>query len=259
MKQPDHNKVLFEAVSGIDPGLIDEAMEPQRLRKPLGRRIIRFVAAAAAVLAVFTGSFFAWLSYDGDLVMTPGAAGIGSYNISDDQQLVYQPMNENESILFPTTYYDFVNIVPGMPFSFYFESDTPLTLSITVNSGGFEDWIVNIDKEGNLHGKESMGILGREFTIENNRTIYWHPLYSIDCSTLGQPEKTDHIYLEVILRSESHIVGYCVIEIQATNPEGSIYSATVLQSAYYPPQNGKFQEVSEAFIRKKILQAKILK
>ena len=55
---------------------------------------------------------------------------------------------------------------------------------------------------------------------------------------------------------EDHIVGYCLVKVVIEHPGGK-YRAELLSATYYPPQNGKYQNITMSHIRKQILTAKV--
>ena len=176
------------------------------------------IAIAAAVCIVLIGLFFAWLCID----FHP-----------------HESLEEMGAVSFPEESGDGFSSVPGYPFTFSIEEDIPAQWAINVNSGR----LIDQNKTGNL---------GRECTISNDQRIYWSQFeYLSDVI-----EEKNHIYIEAILYAESHIVGYCVIELHVID-YGGLSRAEILDSAYYPPQDGEYQNITMAHIRKQILKAKI--
>lgn len=185
------------------------------------RKILKYILIVTAVCIALTGIFFAWLCID----FHP-----------------HKSLEEMGAVSFPVEGYSGMasNLI-GHPFTFSLEEDIPLKWAVKVDSGSFL-----IDRYDHYYDK-------REYVIDNGQKIYWNQ-HSAPSFTI---EKTDQIYIEAILYAESHIVGYCVIELHVITYGGSS-KAEILDSAYYPPQDGEYQNITMAHIRKQILKAKIL-
>ena len=194
-------------------------MDPQENGGFALRKRWKPIAIAVAVCIVLIGLFFAWLCID----LHP-----------------HKSLEKSGSVSFPAEAYSgMASNYLGHPFPFFLEEDIPLQWDVQVNSGSF------LMDHSDDYKK-------REYVLDNGQTICWNQLGGPSLTI----EKTDQIYIEAILYGESHIVGYCVIELQVLTYGGSS-KAEILDSAYYPLQNGKYQNITMAHIRKQILKAKI--
>ena len=183
------------------------------------RKTLKYVLIVTAVFVVLIGLFFAWLCID----FHP-----------------HKSLEDLGAITFPEEGGDGYNSVPGYPFMLSLDEDIPVRWAINVNSGS-------------LIGQNKTEYLGRECTVSDNQRIYWSQFeYRSDVI-----EEKNHIYIEAILYAESHIVGYCVIELHVITYGGNS-RAEILDSAYYPPQDGEYQNITMEHVRKQILKAKIL-
>ena len=194
-------------------------MDPQEIGKVTVHKRRKLLAIIAAVCILLVGAFIAWLCID----FHP-----------------HKSLEKSGSVSFPAEAYSgMASNYLGHPFTFFLEEDIPLQWDVQVNSGSF------LMDHSDDYKK-------REYVLDNGQTIYWNQLGGPSLTI----EKTDQIYIEAILYAESHIVGYCVIELQVLTYGGNS-RAEILGSAYYPPQNGEYQNITMGHIRKQILKAKI--
>lgn len=191
----------------------------------------KYARVIAVVCVALAGLFFAWLHMDIHK---------------------HESLEEINGVYFPEIGFEALDVMDGYPFSFAVRRDIPMQWEISVNAGGFHDGNMDIALDGTWLKREDMGYLGKEFTIENCHTVYWSQ-FEYDS---GHFEEAERIYIEAILYAESHIVGYCVIEIHCVG-EGGANAAEILGSAYYPPRNGAYQHINMAHVRSQILKAKI--
>ena len=253
MKHSNTHRALYDAVTHIDPAMVDEATAQRRIRP----HIIKIAAYAAAIALILYGAFIGYLLFDGHTYLA--AAGVVNvYNYSSNgNNLISQPLEAGADINTPLEFAGTLNIVPGYPLTFSVDTEIPIMLQIAVSDGRFTDWHNDISSDGTFTKRESNGVLGTEFSIQNNRTIYWQ---SFGGAASGMPTtKTKNIFVDVILYSDSHIVGYCVIEILQYKDHHGDYCARLLASAFYPKVDGEFQDVAKEYVDKQILKAKVLK
>ena len=204
-------------------------MDPQETGKVTVHKRRKLLAIIAAVCILLVGAFIAWLCID-----------FHPHKSLEEMGAVTFPVEGESGI---------AGNQPGHPFTFCLEGDMPLQWNIKTNSGVF----LYVDRNPITNGK-IVKELDQTFTLSNGEIVFWSQ-YSNGYSTLAVDRK-DRIYIEAILYAESHIVGYCVIELHVIDYGGS-NSAKVLDSAYYPPQNGEYQNITMGHIRKQILKAKI--
>ena len=208
-----------------------EGADSTSQRKPCLRKVWRAVAISATVCVLLTGLFFAWMCVD----FRPSLQSVS--------------MEEIKGVCFPEKGVEGASYAPGYQFTFSVKETISMQWTIKVNTGGF------LDKRNNpATNGYKLEYLGKEFTIDNGQTVYWSLFEYVQTN---KAEVKSSIIVEAILCSQSNIVGYCVMEIEITDPAG-VYAATILDSAYYPPQNGKYQDIPMGYIRKQILKAKIL-
>ncbi len=66
------------------------------------------------------------------------------------------------------------------------------------------------------------------------------------------------IFVEVIIYSKGHIIGFALIEIFKPNPDlyTGTFSSRMLSSGYFPKIIGQFQNVTEEYIQERFERAK---
>ena len=161
-----------------------------------------------------------------------------------------------DAVLFNDVGFENLSSVPGYPFTFHLKEGFPLHWDISVNHYGFD--IKTADHPGDSY-------VGNSVLIADGDTVYW-TMYDND-GRQDPPPAGKRIFIEAILFSQenisandpfslTHIMGYCVIEIFIDDPNGK-YSAKMLDSAYYPQQNGKYQDITMEYVCKQIEKAKM--
>lgn len=136
--------------------------------------------------------------------------------------------------------------------------------------------------------------LQREFVMENESCIYWRPFYlnpKADIwvgdvvyadSLLWQRERLcqfattafgpwydrmpdseragDVAYADVLIRQDDHIIGFALIAFDAIHDEvygfQGWYAVRLAESVFYPPVGGKYQKITEEYVREQIQKVK---
>ena len=212
-------------------------MDPQETGKVTVRRIWKTIAIIEAVCLLLIGVFFAWRCID----FHP-----------------HKSMTKIGAVTFNDQGFENLSSVPGYPFTFDAPGELPYIWEIRVNHYGFD-----VIKH-HATGGHSDSYMGNEFVMNDGETIYW-TMYDNE-GRQDPPPEGKRIFLEAILYSnqtvskedsvtKNYIMGYCVIEIFIDDPGGK-YSAEMLDSAYYPQRNGKYQDITTEYVRKQIEKAK---
>ncbi len=111
---------------------------------------------------------------------------------------------------------------------------------------------------------------GQHFTVDIGKTIYWDP-WGFDYEYMRQQyEKGEKIFdrtyiplfltknpsfIDVIIRADDMIIGYCVIEIQlleGENFEVQEFAFKLLTMVSFPKIEGRWQNVTEEYVWKEI-------
>lgn len=261
------HEALYDAITGIDAEYIEESTKPPRRTR---NRILQFAAAAAvlALLLTLPGLF----SKEEKYVTAPGMLAIRAYAVNSTEDPDMNGTVMEEGIDFP---YDYVwgngtNIASGIPIylSIADESiaDTNISWEIRMEDGLFQK-----SDDGNFHPEDTCeDYLGRHFTVPNNTMLLWSNIYYAPellplPNTPVEPGMIDEYigestYVEAIVRSDGHIIGYAVIEILGLpSPlEGyeqygiCCFAPKLVAANYYPKVNGEFQEITEEYILQQI-------
>ena len=119
--------------------------------------------------------------------------------------------------------------------------DRPMSYTMKTNFAGF------FDNYKAYHGKE----------VSVEKFINW-------CGPMEMPvEATDtdrpqHIWVDILIKADDHIVGFAVIEIVDWVRDGKIvedgYTVADRYTEYYPLIDGQFQEVDEEFVWQRVEQ-----
>lgn len=245
MKMNETRRVLYDAVSGIDDALVQEATTPMPGR--ILRTLIR-VAAAAAVLALLIGAAVGLPGAEAEYVTGPGLLSIRAYALDEDQisDIGSTVLDEGVELPWEYVYSPGINIVRGLP------------LKLDFPASGFEDMHISLDVRvsgGHFYlppryVSETYKNIGSEFTIENNQMIYW-----------ACDNKHESTYVDVIIRVDRNIIGYAVIEFYEALPEGQTepiegmhfgYLTRVIEIVSFPKVDGHLQPVTEKYVNKKI-------
>ena len=167
----------------------------------------------------------------------------------------HKSMEKIGAVSFNDVGFENLSSVPGYPFTFDVKEEIPMHWDISVNHYGFDM---------KTAGQPGDSYVGDSVLIKDGETIYW-TMYDND-GRQDPPPAGKRIFLEAILYSQedisandsvslTHVMGYCVIEIFIDDPGGK-YSAKMLDSAYYPQRNGKYQNITTEYVLQQIENAK---
>ena len=255
----------FQSIHASE-GLLKEVltMEDQKKRTPFGwRPVLRWVTAVAVAVVILFGALVFWPE-GGDpsqpgIIAIPGVMKAYAYEVKDNKSVDFSKLGE----------YTFVEnrIKPGQsiwnPFSNYELAITPV-----VNEANLQDYTITFEVTtkygiivGNYHNREKYksytdAVMGKCATIENGETLYWEgyePNTGGDFLYTYTDPGEDTIYVDLVIRADTHIIGYAIFEIVPVEGwDGLAYTGMLVYSAYYPMVDGQFQAVTEAFVLQEI-------
>jgi hypothetical protein len=262
----------FSQMRAPDP-CVEKVLAAQDGRETAKRRNVarRIVAAAAALALLVTGWLF-WPVDEDSYVTAPGLLVVRAYAVNNPIISEENSMILEEGVTLPWEYgYDSgTNVVAhGMPLFLSVSQDIYEGMEITFEcfvSGAYlyQDVDLLIDENGAIDGFHywSTSYLGNHCKINTNHTIYWSPYdrkFDYDkrevISVPGRFQE-DRDFVDIIIRADDYIVGYAVIEIFA-DPEYSgnrpgcndRYYARLLETVSFPPVEGKWQDISKAYVK----------
>lgn len=263
----------FSCVRASDD-LIRETLTLDKEKKTSPWKIVRRVAACAAVLALLIGALFFW-PVEENYVTGPGVLVVRAYEtdtptLSDENSSILK-----EGITVPMEYddnpaYSVLSKSMGLPFRFSVQEDSyedkVISFEIWLSGGDFEhieymadflDYFTGKDDTVDSYDVMRARYLGKHFTISNNKRIWWNETGHIfdeqnrEVHYVGLD--TDRVFVDVILRADKYIIGYAVIEIvDVDGKEGFVYHTRMLKSVSFPQVNGKYQKVSEKYVQEQI-------
>lgn len=250
-------KDLSEALGGICDAKI-EASAQVYTRKKNTRTLLFRVAAMAATLAILlTAALWPWKNGDGQIVSAPGILKVYAYDTTSaldiDKMVCYELQDGLASHPFKWTFA--MNSLYGLPLTLQisdsFFAGKNVKFEVRVQYGNFYGDIRNDkykDEKNDQVASLREAELGKNFVIDNGETIFWNPseLYRFTNPNLSidkvMEEIGNVIEARVMIWAEESIIGGATI---AFGYENGWYSASVLKSIYYPPQDGKVQQIAE--------------
>lgn len=271
MKTSEKRRALYDAISDIDPALIQEATMTRQARV---LRTVWRVAAAAAMVAILIGALAGLpfgLTDDEEYVTAPGALSIRAYALDENEISEISSTVLEEGVELPWEYVwsPVINSLRGLPIKLDFPTegygDAEITLEISTTGGSFFGKRVRYQDPDTL--EYYMGdypYLGSNFTISNNYTIYWNTFSKTVDSLTGKEiyvhEPPRHSYVDITILADGIIVGYAVVEIYEQLPEGESnyidgvhrgYLFRVVEIVNFPQVDGEYQTVTRGYVEKK--------
>lgn len=275
MKSNDQKRALFDAVTGIDEDLIAEAAEP-RVR-PFQKRVLRLTAIAAALAILLTALSF-WPAGEENYVTGPGILVVRAHeaDIQDGESFESEILEEGVRFTSSVCYDPTKSYRQHFPFSFEMDESLypgmELTMEIHTNAGIFykkNPYIPNTPIWQPLTPDIVaifMRYYGQNFTVGIDTPVYWEP-NGFDYAVMEQAIKDGNhdfesaykdfdfeespSFIDVIIRADEYIVGYCVIaiyEIDIDDHPDRRFSFELVSMMSFPQVDGRYQDVSERYV-----------
>ena len=270
MKTSEKRRALYDAISDIDPALIQEATMPRQAKV---LRTVWSVAAAAAMVAILIGVLAGLpfgLTNDEEYVTAPGTLSIRAYALDENEISEVNSTVLEEGVELPWEYMwstgiSQVPICYGMPITLDFPTegyqDMQITFDITATDGSFqkmaEHYFDPIKEEFVWDTKTR---IGSDITVDNHTTIYWnwerveYDHFQDDYVFSGKFAQGSS-FIDIIIRADNIIIGYAVVEIYAVPHENDMptdqFMARVLSVVSFPKIDEKNQKVSKGYVSKK--------
>ena len=273
MKQSNTHRVLYDAVSQIDPILIEEATASKKTLPA-----VKKIAAMAAVVALLLTMFF-WPNREEGYITAPGLITVRAHEVDDAGNATIESVVLEEGVEFTSTvaYDPTKSYRQHFPFSFSIDEKLypgmDITLEVSTNAGIFY-------KHDPFNPNSPMlpAILqifnqfyGQHFTVDIDKKLYWEP-EGFDYEYMAEQIENgnldfnsahkDHDYvdnpsfIDVIIRADEYVVGYCVIAIREINENDGHpdqeFSFEVLTIVNFPKVNGKMQKVKFSYVQDQI-------
>ena len=242
----DRSKVLFDAITGIDEDLIDEAASPSRLHP--ARPILR-VAAIAAVIALLMTALL-WPTEE-------------NYVTSQNTLKVYACEMNNTSAITPdeSTLLNGVSTVSWhclcdplfsantyLPFTLSFPDDLFPGEKITFDIyADFADlWRYERSEDATDLTDMRIERFGKNATIPNHSTINW------ECGNAEHLRESigdqGYFYISIVIRADNQIVGYGLISLQLSTDPVLTAKTVSCVTVSFPAIEGKKQNVHDRYV-----------
>lgn len=272
---------ISRGLSDISDVLLESAMGAYE-RKQRHRCIwVRVLAGAAVIALLITAAL--WPPEEDGYITGPGLLTVRTYAVDENGDLVTESENLEEGVKFmPKVVYDPTTGCQGQfPFTFSVEENLypgmDITLQISTDAGIFyknEPY----DPNSPIFLPNTPAIIqlflqyyGQDFRVDIDKTLIWEPdgfdyVYMQEQIENGNLDydsaHKDHdfvknpSFIDVIVRADEYIIGYCVIEIREVNDAtGNLareFSFEVLTIISFPQVDGKWQSVTQEYVQQQI-------
>ena len=269
----------FSKVQASD-GLMQAVLLTEEKQKPRTNpwRTARRVAGCAAVLALLMGAMFFW-PVEENYVTGPGLIKVYAYEMDETGNENVESVVLEEGVEFIPEYIFRTDTShrPHFPMFFQFEHEQysldEIMLEVNTNSGIFYKYTPG---DLSMIGKPPIEQLlyshyGQHFTVRADTALYWMPDGFDYAYMKAEYEKgnTDLLqvykefgyngnpsFFDIIIRANNRIIGYCVIEVIRTptdiSPYAHKFSFEVVSLVGFPKVDGKYQRVSEKYVKEQI-------
>ena len=277
------NKQEFnEAFSGLhaSDALIRETLALNKPQKTNHRKILQRVAACAAVLALLLTALL-WPSEE-NYITGPGVLVVRAYADDESSELPIEGVVLEEGVEFtPNAHYDSaLSIVRHFPFTFTVDKslypDMAITIEVMTDAGILytnrkSDDAPQISPDMPAVMQLFLTYSGQHFTTDIHAKVCWEPngfdydhmakeieKGNFDFSSAYKPLNYEKVpaFIDVIIRADDYIVGYCVIEIREINGDvgydADEFSFKVLTIVNFPKVDGKHQNVPLNYVQTQI-------
>lgn len=260
-----------EALENISEPYIDNAArayDTAAKKRRRSRRIFRAACAAVLALALLTGAF-GLLGQEDEFVAVPGVLRVYAYDLKNADGADVSEVEKyalEEGVVFVDGFWGpLMGNSQGIPITFMATEesikDATITFDLTLNYG---ELAVNCGEQSGFDLENS----GKQCIVENGRTVYWtgnellgiYADYAPNVQDLSEFDEMliglGEVYMDVVMKADGHIVGCAVIQFVCTEELGAEFSAKLVKTLFYPPVNGEFQEISEAYVQKMLVEFK---
>lgn len=274
-----NGKDLSRQLSDLPEEMIAEAMAPAKdiRQKHFTARLLRAAAIAAAVAILITAVAL-WPAEE-NYITGPGLLVVRAYGAEYENDIPVEGVILEEGVEFTSsvTYDPTISYRQHYPFTFSMDESLYPGMEITLE--------VKSDV-GIFYKREPFNLLmlnmtpiqyylashyGQHFTVSANKPIYWEPDgfdYEYMKTAYGEgktvieevykPVKFEEspAFIDVVIRADDLIVGYCVIEIYEINVDDGHpdkeFSFTLLTMVSFPQVEGRWQKVTEEYVQNEI-------
>lgn len=276
---------MTEALNGISDELLLEAAQMTKKRSNPAGKLLR-VAAIAAAVAILITAVALWPKGEGagsqlevptvstmpttqlpteptqkEIVATAGVLKLYACESKDLDSLCLEEYQLIEGMepSYKTMWSPVLNLISaGITLTLVVNEESlsmhKITYDLSVNYGELTDSIYNIKNETGSDGKQ---VWGKTHIAVNGETVRWSgdELYFDRPQGMSFEEYyagLESVHLDIIIKADGNIVGYAVVEMICTDVKLCIFQAALVDSGYFPKQDGAFQNVTEEYVRELI-------
>lgn len=275
MKPNNQKRALFDAVTNIDEDMIAETGTPRLLTFPNN---IKRIAAIAAALAILITAVALWPTEE-NYITGSGVLVVRAYGAEYEDDVPVEGVVLEEGVEFTSTviYNPTISYRQHFPFTFSVEdslySNMEITLEVNTDAGIFyKNEPYDPDTLGLTRVEKYLArYYGQHFFVNADKAIYWKPsgfdyAYMQEAYKPGESSFEDvykpmnfeksPAFIDVVIRADDYIVGYCVIAICEINIDDGHpdqeFSFTLLTMVGFPQIEGRWQNVTEEYVWKQI-------
>ena len=245
------------------------SVEEEKSKKGSALRVVRRIAACAAVLALLIGAMLFWpgetQTEDGRIIEAPGILKAYAYEVKDNKNVDFTKLDDynlmnneiewDQNLWSPLLNYRGIAITPVVNEADF--KDCTITFEVTTNRGELYGNYYNLEK---YSGGMREARMGQSAVIENGETLYWEASEERggDDFQYEQVSPDDgSIYINIVIKADTHIVGYAIIEIVPHEELGAdVLTSKMIETVYFPKVDGEFQEIAAEYVHEEITQFK---
>lgn len=271
-------ETISRALAGVSDVLLQSAMGVYE-RKQRRRYIWVRVVAGAAVIALLLTALL-WPQEEADYIIGPGLLTVKAFAVDENDMLITESENLEVGVEFrPKIAYNPTDIGRiHFPFTFSVEEGLypgmNITLQISTDAGIFyknEPLAPNLAPDTPYILRAFAQYYGQNFTVDIDKAVYWQP-NGFDYAYMQAQIESGNLdydsaykehgftknpsFIDVIVRADAQIVGYCVIEIREVDhaPGNRVRSFRfeLLRVVSFPQVNGKWQNVTQEYVQQQI-------
>lgn len=276
-----HKQELNEAFSKLhaSDALKKEVISMKSESKTDFRLIAKRAAVCAAVLALLIGAVLFWPISEENYITAPGLIKVYAHGVDTSGSAIVEGVELEEGVEFTSTvvYDPTKSYRRHFPFSFTVDKslypNMDITMEVSTDAGIFYK---NDPFNPNIPMLPAIlqifnNYYGQHFTVDIDKKLYWEPEgfdyeYMAEQIMSGNRDfdsaYKDHDYvnnpsfIDVIIRADKYIVGYCVIAIREINENDGHpdreFSFEVLTIVNFPEVDGKLQNVTLKYVQEEI-------
>ena len=275
-----YDNTIQQALGDISDTYLESAMDVYERKRKARKRWDR-VVACAAVLALLLGAMFFW-PVEENYVTGPGMITVRAHAVDEDVNETMKSVVLEEGVEFtPNAHYDSaLSIVRHFPFTFTVDKslypDMAITIEVMTDAGILytnrkSDDAPQISPDMPAVMQLFLTYSGQHFTTDIDAKVCWEPngfdydhmakeieKGNFDFSSAYKPLNYEKVpaFIDVIIRADDYIVGYCVIEIREINGDvgydADEFSFKVLTIVNFPKVDGKHQNVPLNYVQTQI-------